>query len=618
MALLQISEPGQTPDPHARKIAVGIDLGTTHSLIASVVNGLPTLLKDVEGHAILPSIVHYSEAGADVGRQARTFAETDPLNTLFSIKRLMGRSHQDVLRLGEQTGFQFVDSDAAVPVVKTAAGNKTAVEVSADILSALSARAKARFLQDIDGAVITVPAYFDDAQRQATKDAATLAGIPVLRLLNEPTAAAIAYGLDQKEGATIAVYDLGGGTFDITLLKFHEGVFEVLSTGGDSQLGGDDVDHAIADWFLTHFPQTLDAASHRKLLLAARKAKEALTFDTVTPLSLDEQSIALDRDQLAGIATPLIEKTVAACKQALLDGELDKTALDAIVMVGGSTRLQAVRDEISQFFGQTVLTDIDPDTVVALGASIQADILIGNQQDADLLLLDVIPLSLGLETMGGLVEKVIPRNTTIPVARAQEFTTSKDGQTAMAIHVLQGERDLVEDCRSLARFELKGIPPMTAGAAKIRVTFQVDADGLLSVSATELETGVESAITVKPSYGLTDEEITQMLQSSIEHAGIDKDARALREQQVEAQRLIDTLNEAIAKDADSLLSADEKRALVDAVNELVELNKTADKETIGDKIQAVSVLSEPFAEKRMDAAIKKALAGHSLDEFDET
>ncbi len=620
MALLQISEPGMAPAPHQRKLAIGIDLGTTNSLVASIINSIPTVIEDSAGQQILPSAVNYAKDGFIVGQSALERASEDPENTLLSIKRLMGRTADKVLTLNDQSAYRFAQTSRSVPAIITAAGDKTAVEVSSDILKALLERAKQRFNEDIEGAVITVPAYFDDAQRQATKDAAILAGIPVLRLLNEPTAAAIAYGLDQVDDATLAIYDLGGGTFDITLLKFSKGVFEVLATGGDSSLGGDDIDHAIAEWIIAQAKITdIDASYFRQVMTAARQGKEALSDTEVVSieLSMVDIDLSLSREQLAKIAAPLINRTVEACKNALFDAQLEKPAIDNVVMVGGSTRLLSVRESMSSFFDQPVLTDIDPDTVVALGAAIQADILVGNKPDADLLLLDVIPLSLGLETMGGLVERVIHRNTTIPVAKAQEFTTSKDGQTAMSIHVLQGERDLVEDCRSLARFELQGIPAMVAGAAHIRVTFQVDADGLLSVSAKELGTGIESAIQVKPSYGLTDEEITEMLNASFEHAGIDKDARVLREQQVDAERLLNALEEAIAVDGEALLTAEEQNHLQSAMSELSILIKGTDADVIKEQTTAVSVLSENFAAKRMDMAIKKALAGHSLDEFEE-
>ena len=618
MALLQISEPGQAPAPHQRKIGLGIDLGTTHTLAATMVNSLVTVLKDEQGHELLPSVVHYGVEETLVGQAAQAFESSDPHNTLASIKRLMGRSKAGFLADNPKTTFQFEENDKAVPTLGTNAGPKTAVEVSADILKAVAERAQSRFDEGIEGVVITVPAYFDDAQRQATKDAATLADLRVLRLLNEPTAAAIAYGLDQKDDATIAVYDLGGGTFDITLLKMTKGVFEVLATGGDSSLGGDDVDHAIADWLINEAKlASLSPSAFVEILLAAKQAKEALAETDVVNITASalNNPVNFTAEQLAQIAAPLIERSLKACKGALHDSGLTKDVINAVVMVGGSTRLKAVRTAVSEFFGQDVLTSINPDTVVAQGAAIQADILVGNKSGTDMLLLDVIPLSLGLETMGGLVEKVIDRNTTIPVARAQEFTTSKDGQTAMSIHVLQGERDLVDDCRSLARFELKGIPAMAAGAAHIRVTFQVDADGLLSVSAKELGTGVESAIQVKPSYGLTDDEIADMLKASFENAGIDRDARMLKEQQVDGERLLHALEEAIKVDGDTLLSSEEKQGIDQEMQALQALIQGTDTDAIKAKIDAVSHVSEDFAARRMDAAIKQALAGHSLDEF---
>ena len=618
MALLQISEPGQAPAPHQRKIGLGIDLGTTHTLAATMVNSLVTVLKDEQGHELLPSVVHYGVEETLVGQAAQAFESSDPHNTLASIKRLMGRSKAGFLADNPKTTFQFEENDKAVPTLGTNAGPKTAVEVSADILKAVAERAQSRFDEGIEGVVITVPAYFDDAQRQATKDAATLADLRVLRLLNEPTAAAIAYGLDQKDDATIAVYDLGGGTFDITLLKMTKGVFEVLATGGDSSLGGDDVDHAIADWLINEAKlASLSPSAFVEILLAAKQAKEALAETDVVNITASalNNPVNFTSEQLAQIAAPLIERSLKACKGALHDSGLTKDVINAVVMVGGSTRLKAVRTAVSDFFGQDVLTSINPDTVVAQGAAIQADILVGNKSGTDMLLLDVIPLSLGLETMGGLVEKVIDRNTTIPVARAQEFTTSKDGQTAMSIHVLQGERDLVDDCRSLARFELKGIPAMAAGAAHIRVTFQVDADGLLSVSAKELGTGVESAIQVKPSYGLTDDEIADMLKASFENAGIDRDARMLKEQQVDGERLLHALEEAIKVDGDTLLSSEERQGIDQEMQALQALIQGTDTDAIKAKIEAVSHVSEDFAARRMDAAIKQALAGHSLDEF---
>ncbi len=622
MALLQISEPGQTPVPHARRVAIGIDLGTTNSLVASVRHGFPQTLPDAQGQHLLPSVVRYRQGTAPiVGHDAIAAAHDDPLNTIASVKRLMGRGVEDVKRLGQELPYRFVDADSGVPRIHTVAGNVSAVEVSAEILRALKARAEASLGCEVHDAVITVPAYFDDAQRQATKDAGRLAGLNVLRLLNEPTAAAVAYGLDRKPQGVYAIYDLGGGTFDISILRLHQGVFEVLATAGDSALGGDDMDHAIAAWMMAEagVPDDADHRVLRRLVRDARAAKEALTERTVTPVHADcgdgrVWQGELTRAQLEALIDPLIERTLAPCRRALRDAGLRREQLDGVVLVGGATRIPRVRARVEEFFGRTPLSDIDPERVVAVGAALQADVLVGNRSGEDMLLLDVIPLSLGIEIMGGMVERIIPRNTPIPAARAQEFTTYKDGQTALLVHVVQGERELVSDCRSLARFELRGIPPMVAGAARIRVSFQVDADGLLNVSAREQTTGVEAHVTIKPSYGLTDQEIEQMLRDSITHAREDEAARALREQQVEADRVLEALQAALA--ADAALLAPQERAGIDA--RMQALRAARNGEDVGAIKRAAEALEEAtreFAQRRMDASIRKALAGHRLEEF---
>lgn len=620
MALLQIAEPGQSPKPHQRRLAVGIDLGTTNSLVAAVRSGLAEPLADTDGEVILPSAVRYCSDRIEVGRQAKSAAASDPLNTILSVKRLMGRGIADIKLLGEQLPYRFVEGESHMPFIDTVQGPKSPVEVSADILRVLRRRAEEALGGELVGAVITVPAYFDDAQRQATKDAARLAGLSVLRLLNEPTAAAVAYGLDQSAEGVVAVYDLGGGTFDISILRLTRGVFEVLATGGDSALGGDDFDHAIASWMVEQagLSTDLDPGEQRHLLQLACAAKESLTDSDTVSLSYGDWQGSLTRDAFESLVEPLITRTLKACRRAVRDAELDVEDVEAVVMVGGSTRVPRVRQAVGELFGRVPMTDIDPDQVVAIGAAIQADTLAGNKRAGDeLLLLDVNPLSLGLETMGGLMEKVIPRNTTIPVARAQDFTTYKDGQTAMMVHVLQGERELVKDCRSLARFELRGIPPMVAGAAKIRVTFQVDADGLLNVSARELGSGVEASIQVKPSYGLTDGEIARMLQDSFAHAGDDKEARVLREQQVDARRLLEAVQGALDADGERLLSAEERTAIEAQMQQLREVMEGQDGAAIEQQIQRLSQITDAFAARRMNATVKAALSGRRLDEIEE-
>ena len=620
MALLQISEPGQSPQPHQRKHAVGIDLGTTNSLVAVVRSGSPETLADEQGRHLLPSVVHYFKDGVScIGYEAAEHNVSDPLNTLTSVKRLMGRGLDDVKTFGGQLPYRFAEDDGGMPKIVTVSGLVSPIQVSAEILRKLAGRAENALGGMLDGAVITVPAYFDDAQRQATKDAATLAGIKVLRLLNEPTAAAIAYGLDQREDSVIAVYDLGGGTFDIYILRLSRGVFEVLATGGDSALGGDDFDRVIAEWIRQQvgMNESLDPIEQRILLETAKSAKEELTDqDSVAIEVLDWQG-TLSRDQLNELLDPLIEKTLRAAKKSLRDAGASTDQVDEVILVGGSTRTPRVREKVEQLFNRQPHSDLDPDRVVAMGAALQAEVLVGNKSGDDMLLLDVIPLSLGIETMGGLIEKIIHRNTTIPVAKAQEFTTFKDGQTAMAIHILQGERELAKDCRSLARFDLRDIPPMVAGAAKIRVTYQVDADGLLSVNAREVVSGAESHIEVKPSYGLNENEITNMLQDSFSHAKDDMKARALREQQVEADRMIEDLRAALQKDGRALLDDVEYQCLEVALKELkVVRDSSTEHRVLARQIESVGKVSEVFAARRMDASIKSALAGQSLDDVE--
>lgn len=615
MALLQIAEPGQTAAPHQHRLAVGIDLGTTNSLVASVRSGTATVLLDEKERALVPSVVHYEAERKTVGVEAFAQASTDPQNTIISAKRLIGRSLSDVQTRYPELPYQFSATDNGLPLIQTKQGNKSPIEVSADILSHLNQFAEQRLGGELSGVVITVPAYFDDAQRQSTKDAARLAGLNVLRLLNEPTAAAIAYGLDSGQEGVIAVYDLGGGTFDISILRLSRGVFEVLATGGDTALGGDDFDHLLANWISEqagYKPQT--ANEQRELLTLATQTKIALSQADEIDVKFANWQGRISRLQFNELIQPLVRRSLMTCRRALKDAGVENEEIREVVMVGGSTRVPFVREQVGEFFGKTPLTSIDPDKVVALGAAIQADILVGNKPDSDMLLLDVVPLSLGIETMGGLVEKIIPRNTTIPVVRAQEFTTAKDGQTAMSVHVLQGERELVEDCRSLGRFTLRGIPPMVAGAATIRVTYQVDADGLLSVTAMEKSTKVQASIQIKPSYGLTDEEVTQMIKSSMANAKEDMEARQLAEQRVEADRTIDTVISALQQDGAEVLSVEEFKAIEAQIQQLLDLKKGTDRFAIQQGIKDLDLATQEFAARRMNLSIQKALAGKTVDE----